>query len=45
MYVKAATLTENYKSAHELWRKRNLDLKTDIKEKLLLNKKIYNLRK
>jgi hypothetical protein len=35
MYVKAATLTENYNAAHQLWRRRNLDLRTGHKRKIV----------
>jgi hypothetical protein len=43
-YVKETTSTENYKAAYELWRKRNLNLKTSMDVKLLLNQKNYILK-
>jgi hypothetical protein len=30
LYIKETTLTENYKAAYELWRKRNPNLRTNI---------------
>jgi hypothetical protein len=41
MYIKATTLTENYKVAYKLWRERNPNLRTNIDAKLLLNQKNY----
>jgi len=44
MYVKATTLMENDKAVYELWQKRNPNLRTNTKAKLLLNQKNYILR-
>jgi hypothetical protein len=44
MYIKATTLTENYKVAYELWREKNPNLRTTIHAKLLLNQKNYILK-
>jgi hypothetical protein len=41
MHIKATTLTENYKEAYKLWRKRNPNLRTNMDTKLLLNQKNY----
>jgi hypothetical protein len=44
MYIKATTLTENYKTAYEFWRERNPNLRTNVDAKLLLNQKNYVLK-
>jgi hypothetical protein len=44
MYVKTATLTENYKAAYELWRNRDQDLRKTQRENYCQNKKKHSLR-
>jgi len=44
MYVEAKTLTEIYRAAYALWRKKNTDFSTNAEIKLLLNRKNYILR-
>jgi hypothetical protein len=42
LHVRAITITETYKAAYELWRKRNSYLRTNIEANLLLNKTNLN---